>query len=77
MKTNTKRRTLALASWNAVTKQLVSDVPLCCFLSGGLDSSIISAIASEQYRKKGGVEYLFGGLPRNREHFQILRLPTG
>lgn len=31
---------------NAVKKQLVSDVPLCTFLSGGLDSSIITAIAA-------------------------------
>lgn len=34
---------------DAVKRQLVSDVPLCCFLSGGLDSSIISKIASESY----------------------------
>ncbi len=34
---------------DAVKRQLVSDVPLCCFLSGGLDSSIISKIASDAY----------------------------
>lgn len=34
---------------NAVKRQLVSDVPLCCFLSGGLDSSIISKVASDVY----------------------------
>ncbi len=39
---------------DAVKRQLVSDVPLCCFLSGGLDSSIISAIAAEEFRRKGG-----------------------
>lgn len=38
---------------DAVTRQLVSDVPLCTFLSGGLDSSIISAIAAAQYRVQG------------------------
>ena len=38
---------------DAVTRQLVSDVPLCTFLSGGLDSSIISAIAAAQYRTQG------------------------
>ncbi len=32
---------------DAITKQLVSDVPLCTFLSGGLDSSIISKFASD------------------------------
>ena len=38
---------------DSVTRQLVSDVPLCTFLSGGLDSSIISAIAAEEYCKRG------------------------
>ena len=38
---------------DAIERQLVSDVPLCTFLSGGLDSSIISMIASENYRKNG------------------------
>ncbi|MGD9676839.1 MAG: asparagine synthase (glutamine-hydrolyzing) [Vulcanibacillus sp.] len=38
---------------NAIKIQLVSDVPLCTFLSGGLDSSIISAIASKEYKKTG------------------------
>lgn len=38
---------------DAVKRQLVSDVPLCCFLSGGLDSSVISAIAAEEYRRQG------------------------
>ncbi len=38
---------------DAVKRQLVSDVPLCCFLSGGLDSSVISAIAAEEYRSRG------------------------
>lgn len=38
---------------DAVKRQLVSDVPLCCFLSGGLDSSVISAIAAKEYRAKG------------------------
>lgn len=32
---------------DAVQRQLVSDVPICTFLSGGLDSSAISAIAAE------------------------------
>ena len=32
---------------DAITKQLVSDVPLCTFLSGGLDSSIITKFASD------------------------------
>lgn len=36
---------------DSVKKQLVSDVPLCTLLSGGLDSSIITAIASKYYKE--------------------------
>ncbi len=38
---------------DAIKRQLVSDVPLCCFLSGGLDSSVISAVAAEEFRRQG------------------------
>ncbi|MDQ1147128.1 asparagine synthase (glutamine-hydrolyzing) [Bacillus sp. SORGH_AS 510] len=38
---------------DAVTRQLVSDVPLCTFLSGGLDSSIITAIAAKGFEEQG------------------------
>ena len=37
---------------DAVKRQLVSDVPLCTFLSGGLDSSIISNIAADHFREQ-------------------------
>lgn len=33
---------------DAIKRQLVSDVPLCTFLSGGLDSSAISAVAARE-----------------------------
>ena len=36
---------------DAIKRQLVSDVPLCAMLSGGLDSSIITAYISNYYKK--------------------------
>lgn len=36
---------------DAIKRQLVSDVPLCAMLSGGLDSSIITAYISNYYKE--------------------------
>ena len=36
---------------DAIKRQLVADVPLCAMLSGGLDSSIITAYISNYYKK--------------------------
>ncbi len=41
--------------FDAVKRQLVSDVGICTFLSGGLDSSVISAIAAHEFEKEGKV----------------------
>ena len=38
---------------DAISKQLVSDMPICTFLSGGLDSSIITQFVSDYLKKEG------------------------
>lgn len=38
---------------DSITSQLVSDKPICTFLSGGLDSSIITKFAADYYKKEG------------------------
>ncbi|GED16836.1 asparagine synthase (glutamine-hydrolyzing) [Aneurinibacillus migulanus] len=38
---------------DSITRQLVADVPVCTLLSGGLDSSAISAFAAQAFRERG------------------------
>lgn len=54
--TEARQETIDHVRWlveDAVRRQLVSDVPLCTMLSGGLDSSILSALAAAEYRRQG------------------------
>lgn len=53
--TDSKRQTIKKVRklvTNSIKSQLVSDVGVCSFLSGGLDSSIITAIASKELKKQ-------------------------
>ena len=53
---HSKDETIEYTRWllkDAITRQLVSDVPLCTFLSGGLDSSIISKISADYFKEQG------------------------
>lgn len=62
---------LAFLIGDSVKRQLVSDMPLCTFLSGGLDSSIISAIAAAYYREKGETLNTYSvDYKGNRENFR-------
>lgn len=49
----TVARTRSLV-YDAVRRQLVSDVPIATFLSGGLDSSVITAIGAIEMQRNGG-----------------------
>lgn len=37
---------------NVIKRQMVSDVPICTFLSGGVDSSVVSAVCAAELKKK-------------------------
>lgn len=56
---------------DAIQRQMVSDVPIGTFLSGGLDSSIISAVCAEALREKGQTLPTFSvGYPDNDRYFR-------
>lgn len=38
---------------DAVKMQMLSDVPICTFLSGGVDSSFVTSVCSRELRKRG------------------------
>lgn len=49
-------KTVEKTAWlvaDAVKKQMLSDIPISTFLSGGVDSSLVTAICSEELKKQG------------------------
>ena len=39
--------------YDAVKRQMVSDIPICTFLSGGVDSSLVTSICARELKKAG------------------------
>lgn len=56
---------------DAVTRQMVADVPVCTFLSGGIDSSIVTAIAASYMKEHGETLNTFSfDFKGNDQYFQ-------
>ncbi len=55
---------------DAIKRQLVSDVPLCTFLSGGLDSSVITAVAKKDKKNGASLSTYSFEYEGNQQHFE-------
>lgn len=67
-------KTIEKTAWlveDAVKKQMLSDIPVSTFLSGGLDSSLVTAICARELKKQGKILNTFSfDFRDNNKYFQ-------
>lgn len=52
------KKTIEKTAWlveDAIKKQMLSDIPISTFLSGGVDSSLVTAICAKELKKQGKI----------------------
>jgi asparagine synthase (glutamine-hydrolysing) len=62
--------TIRVLLQDTVERQLISDVPVCTLLSGGLDSSALTALAVDYYKNQGQLHTYSVDYVDNNIHFQ-------
>lgn len=68
------KETIEKTSWlvhDAVRMQMLSDIPICTFLSGGVDSSLVTSICAKALKKEGKQLDTFSfDFQNNHQYFQ-------
>ena len=67
-------QTLEKTSWlleDAISRQMLSDIPISTFLSGGIDSSLVTAVCAKELHKQGKQLNTFSfDFKNNHQHFR-------
>ena len=67
-------KTIEKTAWlleDAVKKQMLSDIPISTFLSGGVDSSLVTAICAKELKKQGRILNTFSfDFQNNNKYFK-------